>query len=200
MRRICAVAIGLTLLAALLLVKPGLATADSGPTLTAYQQTVQYVMARALSQRGVPFVWGGGNAFGPTRGRPDPAAVGFGPAAGTVPGVIPGATTVPGATTATTAPGAGTVGFDASGLVQYAFAGAGLKLPRSSGEQYSAGRKVTPAQARPGDLIFYGPNGSQSVAIFLGNGQMIEATEPVVTVSPVRTSGMSPYLVREIGV
>jgi cell wall-associated NlpC family hydrolase len=92
----------------------------------------------------------------------------------------------------------GVVGFDASGLIQYAFAGVGLKLPRSSGEQYKVGQKVLPAQALPGDLIFYGPEGTQSVAMFIGNGQMVEATTPAVTVSPVRTNGMAPYLSRVI--
>jgi cell wall-associated NlpC family hydrolase len=47
-------------------------------------------------------------------------------------------------------------------------------------------------------LIFYGPNGSQSVAMYLGNGQMLEATEPVVIVSPARTTDMTPYLTRII--
>ena len=81
------------------------------------------------------------------------------------------------------------VGFDSSGLVVYAFAGVGIKMPRSSGEQYKVGQKVLPSQALPGDLIFYGPEGSQSVALFIGNGQMVEATDPAVTVSPVRTDG-----------
>ena len=80
----------------------------------------------------------------------------------------------------------------------YSYAGVGIKLPRSSGAQNSAGRKLSPQQALPGDLIFYGPNGSQSVAMFLGNGQMLEAGDPVVTVSPVRTTNMAPYLVRVI--
>jgi cell wall-associated NlpC family hydrolase len=71
-------------------------------------------------------------------------------------------------------------------------------MPRTSGEQYNAGMKVTPAQALPGDLIFYGPEGSQSVAMFVGNGMMVEATEPAVTVTPVRTSNMAPYLTRII--
>jgi cell wall-associated NlpC family hydrolase len=90
------------------------------------------------------------------------------------------------------------VGFDSSGLVLYAFAGVGIKMPRSSGEQYKVGRKIPPSQALPGDLIFYGPDGSQSVALFVGNGQMVEATDPAVTVSPVRTNGMAPYLTRII--
>jgi hypothetical protein len=94
--------------------------------------------------------------------------------------------------------GAMTVGFDASGLMQYAYAGAGLKLPRSSGEMYRTGQKVLPQQAQRGDLIFYGPGGTQSVAMYLGNNQMLEVGD-VVQVSPVRSNGMAPYLVRVLG-
>ena len=90
------------------------------------------------------------------------------------------------------------VGFDASGLIQYVYAGVGAKLPRSSGAMYTVGQKVTPAQALPADLIFYGPDGTESVTMFLGNSQMLEATDAGVTVSPVRTDNMAPYLVRII--
>ena len=141
------------------------APAAQGPSLMGYQQSTNYVIQRALSQRGVPFLYGGGNAAGPTRGTGLKANI---------------------------------VGFDASGLVQYAYAGAGIKMPRTSGEQCNVGRKVPPAQARPGDLLCYGPAGTQSVAMYLGNGQMIEATEPGVTVSAARTSGMVPYVTRII--
>ncbi len=98
-----------------------------------------------------------------------------------------------------TGSGINTVGFDASGLMQYAYAGAGLKLPRSSGQMYKVGQKIPPQQARKGDLIFYGPEGTQSVAMFLGNGQMLEVGD-VVQVSPARSSGMAPYVVRVLGV
>ena len=170
MRRIYAFVISLALLVA----TPGLATADTYTRPAGNQQAIDYVIARGLSQRGIPYSYGGGNAAGPTRGT-DPGAsiVGFDP-------------------------GASIVGFDASGLMLYAFAGVRIKLPRSSAEQYNAGRKIPPTQALPGDLIFYGPDGSQSVAMFLGNGQMLEATDPVVMVSPVRTAGMTPYLTRII--
>ena len=60
------------------------------------------------------------------------------------------------------------------------------------------GRKIPPALALPGDLIFFGPEGTQSVALFVGNGQMLEATTPAVVVSPVRTATMTPYLTRII--
>lgn len=179
MRRVYALVIGLALLVA----TPGLATADPFTRPAGNQQFVDYVIARGLSQRGVPYSYGGGNAAGPTRGSgPSDNVAGLDPA-GNVVGLDPNASVV---------------GFDASGLMVYAFAGAGVKLPRSSGEQYKAGRQIPPAQALPGDLIFYGPDGGQSVAMFLGNGQMLEGSDPAVTVSPVRTANMAPYLVRII--
>jgi cell wall-associated NlpC family hydrolase len=96
--------------------------------------------------------------------------------------------------------GAGTVGFDCSGLMLYMFAGVGIKLDHYSGSQYNAGRKVPSSQMRRGDMIFYGPNASQHVAMYLGDGQMLEApyTGSVVKISPVRTSGMTPYVTRMI--
>lgn len=96
--------------------------------------------------------------------------------------------------------GADTVGFDCSGLTRYAFAGVGILLPRWSGDQYNAGRKVPPSQARRGDLLFWGPGGSQHEAIYLGDGQMLEAqqTGVPVKISPVRTAGMTPYVTRVI--
>lgn len=96
--------------------------------------------------------------------------------------------------------GAGTVGFDCSGLVRYSFAGVGVLIPRFSGDQYNAGRHIPPSQAKRGDLIFYGPGGGQHVTIYLGNGQMLEASGSAgkVTVSPVRKAGMTPMLTRII--
>jgi cell wall-associated NlpC family hydrolase len=96
--------------------------------------------------------------------------------------------------------GSGTVGFDCSGLILYSFAGVGIKLPHYSGAQYDLGRKIPSSQMRRGDVIFYGPGGSQHVTLYLGNGQMLEApyTGSVVKISPVRTSGMTPYVVRYI--
>jgi cell wall-associated NlpC family hydrolase len=95
---------------------------------------------------------------------------------------------------------AGKVGYDCSGFTRYAFAGVGVQIPKYSGEQYTAGRQVSPAQAKRGDLIFYGPGGSQHVAIYLGNGQMLESSSAAggVTVGPVRTAGMTPYVTRII--
>lgn len=96
--------------------------------------------------------------------------------------------------------GAGTVGFDCSGLTRYAFAGVGVLLPRYSGDQYTAGRHLPPSQAKRGDLLFWGPGGGQHEALYLGGGQMLEAqqTGVPIKISPVRTSGMTPYVTRII--
>jgi cell wall-associated NlpC family hydrolase len=96
--------------------------------------------------------------------------------------------------------GANTVGYDCSGFTQFAFAGVGVLIPKFSGDQYNTGRKIPPSQAKRGDLIFYGPGGTQHVAIYLGNGQVLEAASSYgkVGVHPLRTAGMSPYLARII--
>jgi cell wall-associated NlpC family hydrolase len=198
MRRVLVLVIGLALLVA----TPGLAAADITRSAT-NQKAVELVIARALSQRGVPFAYGGGGATGPSKGtvavpEPDQAEVDASALDLTAPGLG-----LPAATPAAPVPApeprrVEAVGFDASGLMVYAYAGAGVKLPRSSGEQYKVGQKVLPSLALPGDLLFYGPEGTQSVALFIGNGQMVETTDTGVTVSPVRTKDMTPYLVRII--
>jgi peptidoglycan DL-endopeptidase RipB len=96
--------------------------------------------------------------------------------------------------------GANITGFDCSGLMRYAFAGVGVLIPRFSGDQYNAGRHIPQDQAKRGDLIFYGPGGSQHVTMYLGNGQMLEASGSAgkVTVSPVRKAGITPFLTRII--
>ena len=216
MRRV-RVFVALLLGLAVLVATPGLAAADITRSAT-NQKAVELVIARAMSQRGVPFAYGGGGASGPSKGtvavetdetaQPNAAETVQPNAAETVQPNAAAADLVPGLNLPGVTPGAGVpapeprrvevVGFDASGLMVYAYAGAGVKLPRSSGEQYKVGQKVAPAAALPGDLIFFGPEGTQSVALFIGNGQMVETTDAGVAVSPVRTKDMAPYLVRII--
>jgi cell wall-associated NlpC family hydrolase len=95
---------------------------------------------------------------------------------------------------------AGKIGFDCSGLTRYAFAGVGVLIPKYSGDQYNTGRKVPVSQAKRGDLLFWGPGGSQHVAMYLGGGRMLEASGSAgkVTVSPVRQGGLQPYAARMI--
>ncbi|WP_006243228.1 NlpC/P60 family peptidoglycan endopeptidase RipB [Mycolicibacterium tusciae] len=96
--------------------------------------------------------------------------------------------------------GANTVGYDCSGFTQFSFAGVGVLIPKFSGDQYNTGRKIPPSQAKRGDLIFYGPGGTQHVGIYLGNGQVLESASSYgqVGIHALRTAGMSPYLVRII--
>ncbi|BBY16227.1 peptidase C40 [Mycolicibacterium litorale] len=96
--------------------------------------------------------------------------------------------------------GANIVGYDCSGFTQFSYAGVGVLIPKYSGDQYNTGRKVPTSQAKRGDLLFWGPGGSQHVAMYLGNGQMLESSGSAgkVTVSPVRKSGLQPYVARII--
>lgn len=80
------------------------------------------------------------------------------------------------------AQGAGTIGFDCSGLTHYAFAQAGILLPRTADQQWFAPglRIATFAALQPGDLVFFATNPANPatihhVAIALGHDSMIEA-------------------------
>ena len=106
------------------------------------------VIAAAMTQVGVPYVWGGES------------------------------------------PG---VGFDCSGLVQWAYAQAGVALPRTTQQQVLVGTPIAPDDIQPGDLIFtQGHEGGSvidfgHVAIAVGGGQEIVAphTGAVVQLQPI---------------
>nr|WP_093419292.1 NlpC/P60 family protein [Saccharopolyspora flava] len=135
---------------------------------------VEAVISRALSQLGMPYAWGGGNSRGPTRGiRDGGVADSYGDYAKT--------------------------GFDCSGLMIYAFAAAGVSLDHYSGYQAQAGKRVPLSQMRRGDMLFWDDGGAiHHVALYLGNGKMVEApySGSRVRVAPVRYSGITSYAVR----
>ncbi|MGP3916334.1 C40 family peptidase [Nonomuraea sp. 10N515B] len=54
--------------------------------------------------------------------------------------------------------GARTKGFDCSGLAEYAWAKAGVKVGGHTSTQWSAGARVARSQLKPGDLIFFATN------------------------------------------
>ena len=87
--------------------------------------------------------------------------------------------------------GASPSGFDCSGLVEWSYAQVGIGLPHYSGGQYDATTHIALADIAPGDLLFYGPGGSEHVAMYVGGGSMIEApyTGAVVHITGVRTDG-----------
>ncbi|MGW7063543.1 C40 family peptidase [Streptomyces sp. NPDC054904] len=127
------------------------------------------VVQAALAQQGLPYSWGGGGPSGPTTGI---------------------------CCSPNGQDGRTVTGFDCSGLTQFAYAKAGINLPRTADKQAGVGRRI-PASAGykallPGDLIFYGysPTADSTihhVGIYLGDGKMINAPRPgkPVRIDPV---------------
>lgn len=93
-------------------------------------------------------------------------------------------------------PDEGVIGFDCSGLTQYAYGRAGIAIARNSRAQYSSLPKVSSNDLQPGDLVFWGSDGSdpgsiEHVAIYLGGNQVIQAPQSgdVVKVSRMWWTG-----------
>jgi cell wall-associated NlpC family hydrolase len=77
--------------------------------------------------------------------------------------------------------------YDCSGLTMTAWRSAGVSIPRTSQAQWSGLARVPASAVRPGDLVVY--NGAGHVALYIGNGQVIEAPRPgkVVQTAPWRS-------------
>ena len=85
---------------------------------------------------------------------------------------------------------AGPTSFDCSGLVQWSFRQAGILMPRVAADQALSGPSVPVSQLQPGDLLFYhtdptDPTYISHVAIYIGNGWMLQAPEPGLDVEVV---------------
>ncbi|SNS21606.1 Cell wall-associated hydrolase, NlpC family [Geodermatophilus pulveris] len=84
-------------------------------------------------------------------------------------------------------------GFDCSGLTEYAYARAGIRIGGTSREQFWRFRHQTVAAAdlRPGDLVFWGQTADHTsiyhVALYVGGGQVVHAPQ---SGDVVRTSAM----------
>jgi peptidoglycan DL-endopeptidase CwlO len=86
--------------------------------------------------------------------------------------------------------GDGPTDFDCSGLVQWSLARAGVVMPRVAAEQALTGPKVPLSELEPGDLLFYhtdptAPDYISHVAIFIGDGEMLQAPMPGLDVEIV---------------
>ncbi|MCC3315686.1 C40 family peptidase [Nocardia africana] len=79
-------------------------------------------------------------------------------------------------------PGAG---LDCSGLTKWAYGEAGVDLPRLACDQSAGATPVSPGEVMPGDLAIWDGH----VAMVVGNGQMVEAGDPV-QIDPIRTENM----------
>lgn len=71
-----------------------------------------------------------------------------------------------------------TNGTDCSGFVMRIYQHFGYSLPRTSSAQAGATKTVSSGDVRPGDLFFYGSGGVSHVAMYIGNGQIIHASNP----------------------
>ncbi|MFM9499737.1 C40 family peptidase [Streptomyces galilaeus] len=149
--------------------------AAKNPDLSSISGKVRTVIETALAQRGVPYSWGGGNASGRSYGIC----------------CSPGGKS-----------GTNIKGFDCSGLTQYAYAKAGIQLPRTAAAQAGLGRRI-PARLgagalKHGDLVFYADAPGRDatiyhVGIYLGSGQMVNAPRPGAVVRLDAVSAMPGY-------
>ena len=79
-------------------------------------------------------------------------------------------------------------GYDCSGLVQAAWASAGVSIPRTTYEQWAALPHIATTAIKPGDLLYYDSEGH--VAMYVGNGEIIDAPQTGLDVEriPMDTS------------
>ncbi|GAA1388019.1 C40 family peptidase [Luteococcus peritonei] len=93
-----------------------------------------------------------------------------------------------------TGPGA----YDCSGLMLTAWKQAGVSLPRTSQQQFGAGSQVPTSSLQPGDLVFY-YGGISHVGMYIGNGQIVHASNPRTGVKVAPVDSMPIAGARRVG-
>ncbi|MFI3177614.1 MAG: NlpC/P60 family protein [Eubacteriales bacterium] len=92
-----------------------------------------------------------------------------------------------------------TNGADCSGFVQSVFKNFGVSLPRTSASQSSVGTTISASELMAGDLIFYAQGGSVNhVAIYIGNGQVVHASNPSTGIRISNLYYREPYTMKRI--
>lgn len=149
--------------------------AAKSPDLKNVSGKVRTVLDAALSQRGVPYSWGGGSTNGPSTG------ICCSPSGKS---------------------GTNITGFDCSGLTLYAYAKAGVQLPRTAAAQAGAGKRIPASLGtsalKAGDLVFYAyaPGRDSTiyhVGIYVGSGRMVNAARPGTVVRLDAVNAMSGF-------
>ena len=84
-------------------------------------------------------------------------------------------------------------GFDCSGLAQYAYKQAGIKIPRTTAAQYASSKHISKDELKEADLVFFSTNGpgASHVGIYLGKGRFIHAPSEGKKVQSVEMN--NPY-------
>lgn len=94
--------------------------------------------------------------------------------------------------------GVGPDSYDCSGLTMMAWAAAGVSLPHSALAQNGYGTQVSVTDLQPGDLVFYYTPISH-VAMYIGNGQIVHASNPSRPVGIGQLTSMPISGMRRIG-
>ena len=95
--------------------------------------------------------------------------------------------------------GASPAGFDCSGLVQYSYGAAGMKVPRTTGQLWNVAGIVAYENLQVGDLLFFRFDGKMShVGIYLGDERFVHApsTGKTVSVDSLETDNYRRALIR----
>ena len=77
--------------------------------------------------------------------------------------------------------------YDCSGLVQAAWAAAGVSIPRTTYAQWAALPHISTSALEPGDLLYF--DGVGHVAIYVGGGDIIDAPQTGMDVQKIPLSG-----------
>lgn len=77
-----------------------------------------------------------------------------------------------------------TTSFDCSGLTQWTYGKAGIKLPRTAQQQYDVTQHIPLSEAKAGDLVFFHSTYNAGsyithVGIYLGDNRMFHAGDPI---------------------
>jgi cell wall-associated NlpC family hydrolase len=90
-------------------------------------------------------------------------------------------------------------GFDCSGLLQFIWAKQGVKIPRTTYDQWQAGAQVGKKGLRPGDAVFFRGSDARGnlpghVGIYIGGGKFIEAPHTGAVVRISKLAGRKDYV------
>lgn len=93
-----------------------------------------------------------------------------------------------------------THGCDCSGFTQSVLKNFGISIPRVSRDQARTGSKVTSANMRPGDLIFYANRSGtiNHVGMYIGNGQVVNAASTRSGIRIYRWNYRTPVAIRNV--